>query len=335
VIKNWPRDRATPIARLLDQLRPYYAWPDQLAVLYADRYRSTFILAFLLAAFAVALALLPVGISMELHLNRLEKICVFIEFLVILEILVFVHRARVRRWHGRWIDYRLTAELVRHLRLVAPLGGTHPFPRIPAHWGTYGRPGATWMAWYVRAVERALGLPPARLNRSHLAACLSHLVNLLDDQSGYHEANARRCHGIEQRLHWFGNSFFILTFILCGVHLLYGFLLASPESSWLWAHLLTFFNGFFPAIGAALAGINNQGEFLRIAKRSEAMQGHLKLLLNAAEELGRQLQEDTTLFPQQLSIPLAALTANAARLLVNEVLDWRVIFLDRPLNPTT
>ena len=39
---DWPADRANPIGQIVDRLRPFYAWPDGLAVLYADRYRSAF-----------------------------------------------------------------------------------------------------------------------------------------------------------------------------------------------------------------------------------------------------------------------------------------------------
>ena len=118
---EWPKDQSTPIARLVDTLRPFYAWPDKLAVLFADRYRSAFLLAFLLAAAAVGLALLPVALGLHPH-HGAEIACIALEFVAIVAILALVFLGRRRRWHERWIDYRLTAELVRHLRLVAPLG---------------------------------------------------------------------------------------------------------------------------------------------------------------------------------------------------------------------
>jgi hypothetical protein len=37
--------------------------------------------------------------------------------------------------------------------------------------------------------------------------------------------------------------------------------------------------------------------------------------------------------PAQRFDEAAALSADAARLLINEVLDWRVVVLDRPLQP--
>jgi hypothetical protein len=189
------------------------------------------------------------------------------------------------------------------------------------------------MAWYVRAVERELGLPSALVDRDHLNACLSHLANLIAEQIDYHEANALRCQRIELWLHWSGIALLVATLLACGVHLLHSFWHMVPTPSWLQPHVLTFCCGFFPALGAALAGINNQGEFRRITKRSEAMHEHLCLLLIEAEKLREQINNDANPRPLQFSALVGTLSANAARLLVNEVLDWRVVFLDRPLIP--
>lgn len=217
--REHPDGPPSPVAKMVDWLRPFYAWPDKLAVLYSDRYRSAFILAFLLAAAAGGAALLPVGARLKAH-GWAETICIAFELSAILLILGLVFRGRRRRWHERWISYRLTAELIRHLRLAAPLGGGRPFPQIPAHWATYGQPAATWMAWYVRAIERALGLPSALVDNTHLNACLAHLRELVDGQFRFHEISAKRCERIEKQLHRWGVAFLGFT-VLCGaLHLL-------------------------------------------------------------------------------------------------------------------
>jgi len=331
VEKDWPRDQSSPIARLVDYLRPFYAWPDKLAMIYSDRYRSAFILAFLLSAAAVGMALLPVGACLEPH-HWAEMTCIGLELAAILIILALVFQGRRRRWHERWLEYRLTAELVRHLKLVAPLGGGRPFLQVPAHWAAYGQPSTTWMAWYVRAVERALGLPSALVNKAHLEACLSHLRTELAQQATFHEINAGRCHRIEERLHLLGMTLLALTLSCCGLHFLPTFWHGLHYPEWLFA-LLTFFCGFAPALGAALAGIFNQGEFRRIGKRSEAMHEQLGLLLERIENLRGKLNGVASQSPNQFSPWAAALAGDAARLLINEVLDWRVVFLDQPLIP--
>lgn len=319
---DWPRNQDTPVARLVNRLRPFFAWPDRLAVLYSDRYRSAFILAFLLAALAVGMALLPVGFQMSSG-GKGEFASTLAELLAIGVILLLVRRGRSRTWHERWIDYRLLAELIRHLRLVVPLGGDRPPVQAPAHHATYGQPHTTWMDWYVRAVTRAIELPNTVIDRTYLFHSLSQLDQLLADQVNYHQKIAQRCHNIEHRLHLAGLWLMGLTLFACGLHLLHMLLPAS---------LLTFFCGFFPALGAALAGINNQGEFRRITRRSQAMQQYLGQLRDQVKALQEHATETQ---PGQTSLlPKAGiLAADAARLLVAEVLDWRVVFLDRPFEP--
>lgn len=331
VENDWREDQSSSIAPLVDFLRSFYAWPDKLAMIYSDRYWSAFILSFLLSAAAVGMALLPVGARLSPH-HGAETACIGLELAAILVILALVFQGRRRRWHERWLEYRLTAELIRHLKLVSPLGGARPFPRIPAHWATYGQPSATWMAWYVRAVERAPGLPSALVNKAHLKACLLHLRTELEQQAKFHEINAGRCHRIEERLHLWGMTLFTLTLICCGLHFLPTFWHGLEYPEWLLA-LLTFFCGFAPALGAALAGILNQGEFRRVAKRSDAMHDQLSMLLEKIENLRGKLDGMSGQSPNQFSLSIAALAGDAARLLINEALDWRVVFLDQPLTP--
>ncbi len=338
VIEDWPNESSTPLQAMVNQLRPFYAWPDKLAVIYSNRYRSTFILAFLLAALAVGFALLPIGFSIEAH-SLFEKIFIGLEAIIIGLIIIIVLVGKRLRWHEHWIDYRLVAELVRHMRLVAPLGGERPFPKIPAHWSTYGQPGATWMAWYVQTVERYLGLSDVVVDQKHLKECLNDLSALVKGQVKYHESNARCYHNIEHRLHWAGIVLLGLTLLACLLHLLPGIALMFPEilpaiHYPYWApNLLTAFCGFFPALGAAMVGIMNQGEFLRISKRSKSMAQQMKKLQEEIEAFGETMASNKEPSAANNAHKLEYLASNAAHLMIYEVLDWRVVFLDRPLTP--
>lgn len=331
VLGEWPADRASAMARIIDRLRPFYAWPDKLANRYADAYRSVFLLTYLLAALAVGLALMPIaaGLHSSPH-HSAEAVFIMAELVTILVILTLVFFGKRRRWHERWIHYRLLAELVRHVRLVAPVGGGRPFPQLPAHLALYGHPHATWVAWYVRAIEREVGLPAVRVDQSYLSQSLGHLLEVLRGQKQYHERNARRCHRIETLLHRSGLAMLGLTLLACALHLL-PFLTHAVDYPAFFPPLLTFACGFLPALGAAMAGINNQGEFLRIAKRSNSMALHLTELIEASEQVHGQIRDGTT--KEQPSTMVQRMTAKSAQLMVNEVLDWRVVFVDRPLNP--
>jgi hypothetical protein len=331
VMDDWPKDRSTPIADLVDRLRPYFAWPDKLAVLYADRYRSAFTFDFLIAALAVGLALLPGALGLTRD-GWPEIVCIALELAAIFAILFLVQLGRARHWHERWIDYRLTAELVRHLRMVAPLGGRRLLPQVPAHRVTYGQPAATWMAWYVRAVERWLGLPSAVVDKTYLDGYLKHLEHVVIGQISYHQSTLRRCHNMETRLHRSGIVLLSLTVFACALHLTLGFLPEHLQVHSL-APVLTFICGFLPALGAALAAISSQGEFRSLTKQSRAMREQLRNRLPTIKGLRHDIiaAPDLTVF--SFSTEAERLGSIAAELLVKEVLDWRSVVLDQPLRP--
>ncbi len=332
VAEYWPRDRSTSIGRLVDDLRPFHAWPDRLAVLYSDRHRSTFMGAFLLAALAVFLALFPGAVRLPEH-GPAENICIALELATIGAILWIVRVGEKNRWHQRWIDYRLAAELVRHLRLVAPLCGQRPFLRIPAHWINYGQPAASWMSWYVRAIERALKVPSAVLDKDYLEACLKQLMDVVNTQIVYHSDSAHRSVKLERRLHRTGIVLLATTLLACALHLASGLWPDTFPPERYRPQFLTFCCGFLPALGAALAGISNQAEFRSLTTRSEAMRERLRLLqaeiAKHSEQLGLPADEQGRPHSRR-ALELANETAD---LLINEVLDWRVILLDQPLRP--
>lgn len=332
VKSHWPDDCRTPVASMINELRPYYAWPDKLAEQYADRYRSAFVIAFLAAAFAVAMALAPFALSLSEH-GPGEILFTVGELLSILLILFLVFSGRKGRWHQRWLDYRLLAEIIRHQRLIAHLGGERASPQAPEHLSSYGDAGASWMAWYARGVERSLSLPRAVVDKSYLRASLEDLEEQLGGSHGqieFHTTTAARASRIEHRLHLLEVMLLALTLTCCIQHLMQSF---WPSWFHVPGQLLTFCCGFFPAAGAALAGISNQAEFRRITQRSSSMAERLAYQLEKVKQLKLQL-ESTSSVHQQLSSEIASVVSETARSMVNEVLDWRVIFQDRPLKTT-
>lgn len=331
---EWPRRQSSASEALIDRLRPYYAWPDRLAVFYSDAYRSGFIAAYLMAAAAVLMDLFPLALGWNIFKPEAhEGIFIIVELLLIAGIIGIVALGRHRAWHERWIDYRLGAELIRQLRLVAPLGGSRQFPQMAAHVSTYGHPGSTRMAWYVRAVERDLGLPSVRLDAAHVLACATDIAATIASQISYHRRAVDASRRIEHRLHRFGLLALGITAAAGVMHLVLALRHAEPAPAWANGSLV-FLCGFLPALGAAVAGISNQGEFRRIAKRSDAMQQRFADLGARARVLiGRLTSPDAAggnIPPSREASELAALTA---QLMVGEVLDWRVVFIDQPLKP--
>lgn len=324
------QDSSSTVSKLAIWLRPYYEWPDKLAENYSDRYRSGFILTYLLASLAVGLALFPLvagWFSKELDAGLV--ICMILEALVIVSILSLVFFARNRRWHSRWLDYRMTAESVRHLKLFLVLGGGKPFPGMAAHLKHYGNPSSTWMTWYVQAIERIAGLPSGKVDELHLRKCLAQYAELLEEQLNYHQQSAGMYSKIEKRLHRTGEMTLWLTLGACLIHLL-PVVLPVIHLSTFFGNVLTFLCGFLPALGAAMAGINHQGEFGRMAKSSSAMCEQFSQLADETNLLLADLSKGRSGGSESIFIRITTLSRNIANLMINEVTDWKVVYQDRP-----
>jgi hypothetical protein len=333
VADDWQKDlKAEHFGEWINQqLLPYYAWADKLADLYADAYRSSFVAGFLLGAIAVFFALLGMASGWtEVNLGFLEATCVAIELLIIVFVFWLITRGLRRVWQGKWLNYRLVAELVRHIRFLAPLGGGHPFPRLSPHLGRYGDPAQTWMYWYVRAVERRVGLPSVSIDRTYLTEYAEFLTRLIEEQHDFHATSAKRAISIDNRLHTVASGLLLGTLLACILHLsafAFGFAVYPWVPRW-----LILAAAVFPALGAALAAIRDQGEFHRIGMRSEAMAerlGQLNLELNALKSRSNAAGSEP--YSSMTSGALAELAMQVVQLMVDEVLEWRIVFVDRPL----
>ena len=314
------------------RLRGHYAWADRLADLKADAYRSAYILGYLFSAAAVFVALLP--LAMRWAPGQAETLSIEGEFVILLDILILLIWGKGRRWHERWMEYRLLAELIRQLKVLMPLGGGRPLPRTPIYLAGHGDLAQSWMAWHVRAIAREAGLPTAKATPAYVDDCLVDLADITsgaaNGQQRFHQANGARAARINHRLHAATVGLFILTILGIGLHLapaLAGDALGDVgawidrASTW-----LVMASAVLPALGAALAGINNHGEFARMAKRSHALadgfRQFTRQIAGAREQLGRG-----EVVPLAEVIPLAS---TVAQTMVDEVVDWRVVVLDRP-----
>jgi len=309
-----------------------FSYFDRLSGYYGDFYRSGYILTFLLAALAVGLALFPLVAGWLTHENEAgESIMVAVELITLLCILFLVFRSRSKRWHSRWLDYRLAAEWIRQLRLLAPLGMGIRVHVARGHQKTYEHSSVTWMAWYVKALERNLGLPNARINAVYLKKYLDDLLVLAQDQQAYHSTNSQSNHLIERRLHRSGIILVGATIAACMIHLLPVFI---PELQWPvgFARLLTFLSGFLPALGAALAGINNQGEFKTLAKTSESMQHEYSILSAELSGLKKALQSSDEKSVIHLFKRIKDVAYRISHLMIEELSDWRITYHNRPLD---
>lgn len=300
---------------------PHFAWSNSLSVYYANLYRSSFVLNYLLAAMAVFFALLCVATGRETIYGLLGAP---LELALIFVVLLITYLGRSRRWHERWIDYRTLAERLRLARFLILFGGGGQQVSVPGHLASYGNPSSTWMHWHFRAVERAAGLPTAVFDQPYLSACRElWLENLIEDQKRYHASIKRLFHRLDHNLHIAGVSLFFATFVACLAHIMIDHFVHAVCPSPLEGFLILA-AAFLPALGAASAAIRSQGEFHRVSQRSAAM-----------EERLAKLQLDLASVPIQSgelsSVRLRECAGKVADLMINEMLDWRVVFQERPL----
>jgi hypothetical protein len=175
------------------------------------------------------------------------------------------------------------------------------------------------MYWHLRSIVREAGLIKVRFDAGYLEDVKT-FVNAegIWGQIGYHELNAERLEKVNERLRRLGIILFLSAFTAAFLH----FFIPDESRS---SALLTLVTIVGPALGAALAAIRSQGEFERLVKRSKAMASQLK---RVSDQLGRLTIREGEL----ASVRLNEVVGNAAHLMVNEVLDWRIFFQQRPVD---
>ena len=302
-----------------------FAWADRLADHYGQLHRSGYISNYLLAALAVLCAAAgslfgqpSVGPSQAIDLMRswIHTGAPWCEVAIIIFIGITTARGRFGGWHTRWLDYRHLSAQLRALRALVLTGSATGEARSP-HSGERVESGSEWTGWYCRLSAREVGLPDLAVDAAYVEMVRRAIrAGELDDQIGYHKANAVRMKRVHRWLDGLSHLFFIVTFLACVYEALgpAPFIL-SEESK-----ILPFLCIVLPAVGAALFGISVHGEFALSAERSEHMVEQLAVL---AERLGGQEAPSFA--------TVSALTEYAAMTMASEIGAWQVIYRARPL----
>lgn len=314
--RHLPEDRLGESVRgaLQGPMRAQFLWADSLASYYADEYRGTFILAFGLTGLAVLCAVLsgPFKVFPDLHFFAR------VELVLILVIGALIGRGVVRDLHRRWLDLRLLAERLRQYAFVLPLGRGVDHLEPPCYEAHCDR-AYLWINWLVRAVGRAQGMPAGSIGPGYRAGYARFLAaddigrpGVLTDQAGYHERNEERNHRIAALLEGLNVALLVCVVAACLVHII-----LSDSLALAWATVAA---AALPAFGAAGAGLLHQGEYERIASRSQGMAERLRVIAGylrgapelPAAELAQEIDEAVSVMSQELS-------------------DWRVLFRAKPL----
>lgn len=307
----------------LGPLAPHYVWADQLANSYGGRHRGGYVLCFSLAPIAVALAAVPpVFQPCE---TWVAPLIALIEFGVLVSIVTLVRRGQRQRWHDKWLEYRFLAEQLRLMGMLAPLGRVPRSIRVPVH-HDFADPDDSAASWYFRAVLREAGLIVADDGDLHPYRLASDVVlPLLHDQVQYHDTISRRYARVAHRLHVLHIWLFSITIGAVALHFVeqlnHFFEWHSSWLEWLPGNVLTFLAVMLPAFGASFAARATQGEFRRLHERSAGMEVRLQ-----------RIADEITAAPALSATELGDRAVAAAELMLQEVLDWKVLFLARPLD---
>jgi len=301
----------------------FYAPVDRLSVAYGNRYRSSYVMVFALAALALSCAVFGVGV----HAGA--RIAAPFELMFLLGIFAIVGLNQSRRWHARWIATRLLAELFRKQQALALLGWSLPAAAVSHISGdTEDRsspvPRDAMVGWYFNAVLRAAPLPQGALAGPHLAAAGQAIAaSLLAGQAEYHAARRRDAETAAHRFGQLGAGFFLGTLALVLFKLV---VLWAPC---FWPHRANleleyggiaagFVAVLLPALSAAFMGIRFYAELELLADQSAQMHR----LLTEAERRLRGLDLDAPLASQALGAEILRL----AEAMLLDVKGWAQLF---------
>jgi len=310
----------------------FYQPMDHCAVGYAERYRSSYVLIFALAALAACNAVLGVGFH---GLARVVTgIATGVELISLLGILTVAGLNELLRWHPRSITYRLLAELFRKQQALALLAWSLPAAEAAAVTSgadseLAGEPKPVardaLVGWYFNAVLRAAPLPRGNLS----GAALRHIYTVIDASlvTGQAEYHARRRWEVEHAARHFGRlgaGFFLLTlgavfvkFLLIWLPLFLPALRAGEvlENS---MFVIGFIAALLPVLSAAFVGIRSYAELELVADQSLRMQ---RILTHAEAQL-RHVALDLPLASQALGTEILLL----AEAMLRDVRGWAQLF---------
>ncbi len=285
---------------------PHYAWADKLANHFANLYRSSFLMNYLLAACAVLFALRG-------FFAKKTDLWISLELTTIILIIAITMLGRSRHWHERWIDYRSLGEKLRQMRFLFLIGRYSRTDRVPER-SLRGVPRRTWVDWHFQAVVREAGMLRGKLDHAYCVAYRKLLIEYeITSQIKYHANNSRQNARIDHRLQLLATALFFGTLVVCSAHLV--------DRNWSHRTFLVQLAAILPAFGAAVHGINSLGDFRNVARSSADMNKWLSDILTRMRMAGDELSSDA----------LGDFAEEAAGVMGADLLDWRVDFLEKPL----
>lgn len=277
-LERSPRPAVVPpperMAGLVTALRRAHGRFDERAIEFGHRYRSGYWMIYLLSAFAVLCAVLPLALGWDSPNHAMHPwigLWPAIEIGLIAAVGLIYWRGNKGDWQGEWLRARTTAELSWYLPLLAPLaagaGRLQPSTDGSASWYAFldemGQPiPASTDVADLCAEHRTLAEQCLAGAWSDPVFCRDYAawaMGMLREQQVYHHDLSARQHALQHRVHQITGALFILTAIGALMHL-------AVHSRW-----LSVMTSFFPALAASLHGALAQAEAYRLAVASERL----------------------------------------------------------------
>jgi hypothetical protein len=309
-----PPQRLLPLIQALAAAHRSF---DERAIHFGHRYRSGFWAIYLLSAFAVLCAVMPLALGWDSRSHAMHPysgLWALTEVIVIGSVSAIYWLGHRRDWQGQWLRARTTAELTWYLPLIAPLlDFSESQPQ--ANWylrvldpGQHLRGADDVAALCARnePLAREL-LAQAWWDPEFIASYAQWTIDILQAQKHYHARIAARQHALLHRVHRVTAGLFGLTALGALMHL---------RIHTLWLSLVT---TFFPALGASLHGALAQSEAYRLGATSERLVLELQGAIDEIQQTLTQPQEGPRLAALKASVEAAI------ALILEEHQDWHML----------
>lgn len=286
---------ATEPPRLLHHA---HIWADEIAIYFAQLFRSAFVRNFLLSALVTTIVVVALPPPLSL-----------VEIMLVLILIFNTALGRRGGWHHLWIEAR---EIAERLRVAMPLYATGS--RLAPVYGE----APSWTGWYVRALLREAGLRRAVLDHATIAATWKDLRALLENQKTYHSVTARRFKTLHRNLSAAGTVLFFLALLASAAFFAIEYWELVPVSDRL-HHWIIVATAGLPAFAAASYGIRVIGDFDGAAARSARMASQLSAILHGAGKGTPSIDA------------LREIGHRAADVMLGDVASWRLVVESREL----
>lgn len=303
-----------------EKFKSYYVWLDYLSLNYGDNYRSAGILrhtAYFLATIGYGIGFYY-GFWYKNGGNSNTTVLFVREFgfatqAIFLGIIIKIYKVNEKnKWHQKFIDYRILAEMMRHSVLLASLGSGIKGISLPVY---LKKEEVSWINWYYRAIVRQAGIPCIVLNVAQLHYTKNLVLTMLEQQVAYHTSNQSKNNKIGSRLNRYSKLFYWATIIVVAMRVAVyalGFItILNEHYVELGVKVFNVFCLLFPALALLFQAIALQGGYDILAQRSAAMKDDLEKLMQSLEK-------------QSSYKGVKNIAEKAAALMISEVTDWRL-----------